>query len=183
MRTILYLPGLGSEKSLKIQRWYLKLRTKNQKLVFFEPKWHSDESYKNKWKRLTKIISQLDPHSIHVVGVSAGGSLLVRVMSEYEEIKSATCISGKVTNSAGIGQDYRKSAPALFDSVLASENTIKTDNTHTKKITIFRPFFDNVVPLQDMLVPGAKTKRIFAFGHASGIAIALIFKFPKPKLI
>ena len=178
--TILYIPGLGDDKTNQRQRRYLEWRYRNSdtKLIFYDSKWLSDENYNQKWQRLEKILSTIDLENTHVIGVSAGGSLLVRAVQEYPSIGTAHAVSSKLINADGIGENYRKRAPALYDAVLVSQSMIDDKNL-SLKTTIYRPLYDNVVPLSNMIIPNARRKRNPMIGQAAGIIWFLLFMLPK----
>ena len=180
MTTLLYLPGLGSERLLKIQRRYLKWKCRKRgfELVFFESRWHDDEPYTEKWQRLLEDTTSTSAESTIVLAVSAGGALLTRFVSENPTVKSAHCMSAKLKNAEAIGSSYRKRAPALFDAVRESQAVLGDMNLAEKTI-VYRPLFDTVVPLKDMIIPGARRKRFFGFEHITALIWALVFHFPK----
>ena len=179
MQHILYIPGLGDNSSLTKQRFLLSLWNKNKVIIhFFDPKWHDEsETYAQKYSRLIELGSRLRPgeDDLIVIGVSAGGSLAVRYIAENETVTRAYLVCGKLKGSSKIGKPYQERAPALLESVQASESLLlDISESSSAKITVIRPLLDGIVPLEDMLVPGSKRVRLFTIGHTISIVYVLI---------
>ncbi|MDO8266016.1 MAG: alpha/beta hydrolase, partial [Candidatus Saccharibacteria bacterium] len=102
-KNILYLPGLGDQNTTERQRKYLswKLKKSGITLTFFDPKWSSDESYDKKWDRLQDLLNTCNLKQTTAVGVSAGGSLLMRILADYPDLLNAHSVCGKLQNSIG----------------------------------------------------------------------------------
>ena len=180
MQKILFIPGLGDAKSTErlVNRW----KNKNRDIYTFDTKWESEEAYRTKIHRLIKFYESTAQNEKYIViSISAGCSLAVSLLAKFPEIESAHLVSGKIIGSESIGSKYRKRAPALYDSVVNSEQTIYNTKNVEDRVVVYRPFYDNVVDINDMLVDNSKKIRIPAIGHSMGIAIALLFYLP-PKI-
>lgn len=145
----------------------------------YDARWHNnEESYDQKYKRLVDFASRVNTSEqgeLIVIGVSAGGSLAVRYIAEHETVARAYLVCGKLKGSSKIGKPYQDRAPALLDSVRASESLLlNISKSSSAKITVIRPLLDGIVPLEDMLVPGSKRVRLFTIGHTISIVYVLI---------
>lgn len=177
MRQILYIPGLGDAKPTGwiVKRW----QNSSRKVTIFDTKWSTKETHLQKYTRLKKMYHSISNQGeVQIVAISAGGSLATKLLSEFPEIKSAKLISCKLKDTTSIGSNFQKLAPALIESVAASERALKSVENYQHKITVYRPLIEWLVPLGDMIAGDSKTKRIPAIGHAMGIGIALIFYAP-----
>lgn len=172
----LLIPGLGDEESLYIVKKFWKLRNRN--LDTFDTRWATKENADDKFNRLCEFYESIDSKKVELICISAGGSLATQLLARYPEITKAIFISTKVKGSTRIGKSFQKRAPALLESVRASEIALQSADDYHNKVTIYRPLIDNIVPVKDMLVAGAKTKRVIAIGHTFGIGMALIFNIP-----
>ena len=165
---------MGDDNSVDLQKKLIKRWNKNgKKLIAFYPKWHTDESYADKYKRL---LNSLGSEKYTVVAASAGTSLAITLLKDKpEQIESVKLISGKFRSASKIGPNYRKRAIALYDSVLASETTLGLlDASQRAKITSYRSIFDGVIPTSEMKIKGAKNKLMPIVGHVPSIAYKLL---------
>ncbi len=179
MTTIIYLPGLGGRWSILAQRILLFIHKRpGRRIITFQPKWHEQESYTAKYARFEHFIKSKGGNIV-LYAASAGGPLAIASLAQLPQIERATIVCGKLSGSATIGQPFRDRAPALYDAVKKSEQLIaQKSSIISKKITILQPIHDGVVPLNDMLVPGAVTKTLPAHSHATAIVLALFRHFP-----
>lgn len=180
IENIVFIPGLGEGFLTNLQNKYVRTwKNKNRRIYVFEPRWSSEEDYENKYSRLTDLIQKIDKNEkLTIVAASAGGSLATRLLSEIDRISHAHIISGKNSGADIIGQPYKNRAPALVQSVKASEKTLLRAVDYENKVTVYKPLTDGVVPLRDMLVGDSTVKRVPAVGHVAGIATALLFYLP-----
>lgn len=180
-RTLFYIPGLGNKKTDDIQERYLRLwgRIHHREIYFFRPNWHSSESYNEKWKRLEESIASIRKESLTVVGVSAGASLAVRLSSENPRIPHTITVCGKLKGFDSIGKEYLKRAPALYESVKYSENSITKLQHESSRFTCYSSLFDPVVPNQDTYFSRARRKNIPIVGHSIAIVLYLVFFLPR----
>ncbi len=173
MRNILFIPGLGDEESLTLIKKYWRI--KNRNISIFDTKWSEQESGSDKFARLCRYYEKMQDKDLEVICISAGGSLTTQLLAKYPDISKATFVSTKVKGSNTIGASFQKRAPGLLESVLASEQALKSVDNFQDKVVVYRPLLDGVVPLKDMLVGTSKRKRVLAIGHPMGIGLALIF--------
>lgn len=174
IKNILFIPGLGDDNSVDLQKKLIKRWNKNGgELTVFYPKWHTDESYDDKYKRL---LTTFGPNKFTVVAASAGTSLAITLLKDKpEHIESLKLIAGKFRSADKIGPNYRKRAVALYDAVLASEQALgHLDASQKAKITSYRSIFDGVIPTSEMKIKGANNKLMPIIGHVPSIAYKLL---------
>jgi len=182
VKHVIYIPGLSSEKSIHNQKRLMFRWPRNIRIHTFEPRWDEKEDHNHKYARLVNIVHEIDimPDDILIViGVSAGGSLAVRLLYDNKRIDHAFLVSGKLKGSGRIGQWYRDNTPALLACVKISEELLDHPRQIADRTVVVRPLKDNLIPIEDMLVDGAKTKKVFAHHHTVGIVIALLTTLPK----
>jgi pimeloyl-ACP methyl ester carboxylesterase len=148
----------------------------------FDSMWDTDESYTAKYSRLMDFCEEIElgvDEELTVIGVSAGGSLAIRYLHENPDVDKAYLVAGKLRGSKSIGENYQKRSPALLESVRISEGLLATRNGIGADTTVMRALFDNIVPLNDMLIENARRIRIPIIGHTFSIGLALILYFPR----
>jgi pimeloyl-ACP methyl ester carboxylesterase len=179
---LLVVPGLGDQsKPALLLHWWIK-RWKKYEVVVFQSNWSSSESYQDKFTRLrsTLIENKNSNRNVIIVGYSAGSPLALRLVNEDSEVTAFMSVSGKNSGYETIGKAFQKRAVALLESVQASQEILQnTPQKIAAKTVVFRPLRDFLIPMGDMLIPGAKKVRVIAFGHTLGIAIAILFYLPK----
>lgn len=182
MHLIIYIPGLGKERSLARQRWIVcRWNNSNTKAIFLEPKWNDhSEGYDDKLKRLKKTITELEISKyskITFFGTSAGGTLGLNLFSLFAHYTQTrfVCICGKLTGPNLIGAKYSKPHPALVPSVKHTVRLIKEDLKIDRKDRLLSviPLYDEVVSNKCMKIEGARHKRQLTFLHVPSIALGI----------
>ena len=175
---IIVIPGLGDEQSSGyakriVHRW----EKADTEVIWFDSRWYANETFKAKFKRLLSTYDHAAKQdgNVSVVSYSAGGALMVSLLAERKLSGRAVVIAGKMKNAGGIGPHYQQQNPALKDAVEQSEQKLNSLKTPAEKITCLRPFFDNLVPVGDMLIPGARVKTVPMILHSLSIGFALFF--------
>lgn len=179
-----YVPGLGSDESLNIQRSIInRWQSKNKKVLFVNPKWQNgSEDLNSKIQRLLnkiKVEMNSGVEKVCLVGSSAGGSMAINLYDKLKGNADTYCvlISSKLLNPQRIGNEYRKLNPFFVESVEKCEKLILVMNNSDKsKILSMIPLYDGVIPLGDMKISGASSKRLFVLGHTISIGYAILFK-------
>lgn len=180
-KQILFIPGLGSGKITQFQNWYVRRwANKSREVIVFDSRWHSDESYADKYSRLEDLFKKAEKSGgeSHILAASAGGPLAVRLTAEHPSITSTKLVCGKNKGASGIGPSFQRRAPALLDAVRASEKVLTNSSEFDGKITVYIPYADEIVPLQDQTAGNAARKRVPMVGHITSIAVTVLFIFP-----
>lgn len=189
-REVLYIPGLGGKRSLRVQRPYLRTLKvfSGKSFHFFETKWEDQEEGKPetnnaKYQRLNDFFDERNRPGI-IYANSAGAALAARLAIERSsEIKSCHLICGKVLGASKIGTEYKERAPAFEEAVIRSEQAVANLDTETaQKIFCYVPKDredDGVLEVIDMIVPGANIVELPPLPHTSAIIYAARHYLPK----
>src|SRR5690349_15766414 len=123
MSYILLIPGLGDEQSLaRVRQIEGRWGKKVPAVLFFDPRWHTDELYEDKFKRLKDFTKNKDIEA--VMGISAGASLAVSWYTDNKKTEKVYLVAGKFVYPERIGRSFQKRAPQLKPAVEASEKAL-----------------------------------------------------------
>jgi len=159
------------ERQTRFVNWLNKKRASDSQIHVFPTLWQTDESYSDKRRRLSEYNKQ-HPDIQLVYGISAGASLAMSLVLELAPEISYHFVSGKLKNPSTVGSERRKRAPALYDSVVASEQAISAINPGQFDITCHVGYLDGVLAQDDMVLPQEKFDRIPMINHSATIAVA-----------
>lgn len=179
MAKIFFTPGLGGERTIERQRNYVHfLNSLGKSIYFFDPKWQSNESAEVKKSRLDDAYDKAGrPRKLF--GVSAGASMAVVLGAAFPDTEIIT-LAGKHTGAASIGEEYDRRAPAFRSFVMKSEAIIEADSSVAHRIKSYRPWpVDGVVPMHDIVVPGAANRLIPVPFHTPAIIAGLATVLPR----
>jgi hypothetical protein len=174
---VIYLPGLGDNhpngQDLVLKFWkYLGLNTHYHYIY-----WSDKGPFEDK---LLKILNKIDELSknrgkIALVSTSAGASAAINAYAKRKEnIFCVVCICGKLKNTANIPEMVFKYTPSFKESLkLMNSNLDKLDYGERQKIMAIRPIRDEIVPVEDAYIDGARDYKIPTIGHFISIIYAL----------
>ena len=174
-REILLLTGLGDDKiverQLRFISWLNKQRPEDAQIRAFPTLWQTAETYADKWSSLLAYVSE---HAgIRVVyGVSAGASLAMSLVPKLPSDTEYHFVSGKLLYPESIGADRNNRAPALRESVTASERVISATDLSQFNLTCHAGFLDGVLDQRDMRIPDVPFHRIPMINHSATIVMA-----------
>lgn len=176
--TTLYIPGVGGARADSIQQSYIRFLNifKRRKTAYFLADWMSGETYDDKFARLVSQYEKLGSPPV-IFGVSAGASLAVVLAARKQEARTVHLVCGKVLGANKIGPNYSSRYTALIDSVTASQDYGQAGLIN-KNVTCYRPLFDEVVELEDMVVTGARLKRLPIVRHTPAIVYSWLRYLP-----
>lgn len=167
--------GLGSDDVVSRQTRFIEYlnrhRPKNAQILIFPTRWQTPEQYPEKRKRLSTFI-KINPDIKIVYGISAGASLAMSLVPDMDNDTQYHFVSGKLRRPETIGEERRTRAPALYDSVVASESVITSTQLDEYNMTCHVGFLDGVLAQEDMRVDGVPTHRIPMVNHSATIALA-----------
>jgi len=176
----LIIPGLGD--GLSARKLFRRWSSRTRQVTVFETNWATDEPYHAKYKRLLEAYNKIKSRGpVTLVAISAGGALANRILSENPEVSRAHIICGAITDKYDESRNFLTRAPAIVDSIAASEKALKNVGRYQDKVTTYRPIYDRVVRLDNMLVGGCDKRRIPAIGHGFSILVALLFYLPQKR--
>lgn len=187
MENVLYIPGLGSERTLNFQRRYvrfLNLFTRNH-IYFFEPRWESDreEDADAKYARLNGFVESIGGIK-SVIGVSAGATLATRLALESQDSIEAHLICGKVHTAGTPSGEYHERAPALHESVAINDNLLSDVHGSGKNLDYLYCYiprdseFDGAIRTEYMTTEGATNVMLPSLRHDRAIIYALVKYLP-----
>jgi pimeloyl-ACP methyl ester carboxylesterase len=173
------VPGVDDDKHnllrLVAKRW-------NRRDVHVYPLhvgWKDGGSYESKLQKLLALIDVLSgTGQVAVVGVSAGASLAMNAYAVRPRLVGVVNVCGTLRFGRKLKRSLAKraaSSPAYRESVLACELAQQSLTTRQRRCTlVLQPFYDGIVPLATMTLPGARLQRIVGFSHVPNIATALV---------
>ncbi|MBA3757669.1 hypothetical protein H0X09_02290 [Candidatus Saccharibacteria bacterium] len=178
---VIYVPGLGDRtpngQNLAIQLWRLYGLTPH----YFPLRWADKEKLSLKIDRLLSKIDELSQqdHPVSLVGVSAGASAVLNAYSNRKNLGAVVSIVGKIHNPQTIGGTIYKINPAFKESMyLVASSLDKLGEAERARILSLYTPADRTVPPFDSQVLSGVNRKIFGFGHISGIFFAVIFGGP-----
>jgi hypothetical protein len=176
---ILYVPGLGDhnlsgqQRALKLWRLY-SVRTEISVM-----NWQVDEPWDLKFERL---LQRIDFHhkkgrEVSLIGVSAGSTAVLQALiMRRNKIKSAALVCGKFQYPETVHPMRYKINPALKDALTTSSRALeKLTDDDKQQLRMYRPIYDNLLPVKETHIPGVKTVVMPAITHVGGIAYAITF--------
>jgi predicted esterase len=177
-KAVIYIPGLGDRRKFG-QNQIIKLwRVFGLSPYYFPINWYKEEGFDKKLDRLLAYIEELKKayESVSLVGISAGAGAAINAFATSNNVDSVILVCGKINNPQTIGEqrfklnpDFRKSA---FDVSRSLEKLNKSDRA---RILSIHPWSDDVVPIKDTIIKGAREKTFAGWSHVSGIFFILIF--------
>lgn len=174
---LIYIPGIGDHRigpqKTIIRSWQVfGVRT-----YVYPVGWADGKPFGPK---LDKLLVQIDRLAaagglVSLVGVSAGaGAALNAYARRRQTVNGVVCICGKVQNRQNINPGYFKRNPSFKDSMDMLPASLSNLNaTDRARILSIHPIFDELVPVRDTKIAGARSKTVPVAGHIIGIAYTL----------
>lgn len=179
---LIYVNGLGNGK-LGRSEHFMRRHWQRSDVAFYPAgiNWYDGQPIANKIEQLLDTIDVLVKKYEKVIlfGSSAGGSLALNcfVQRTGPQLYFVNA-RGRLRRGDLHRPDYRSlqwaahlnsthSSQSFYDSVELCEGQSLPALKHSdlQRILVLKPIVDFVVPLSTMTVPGATTRRMFAFGH------------------
>ncbi len=171
----LVVMGLGANSVITRQTRFIEFLNKRRPLgaqiVVFPTNWQTTEKYTDKKARLSAFI-KVHPNIRVVYGISAGASLAMTLVPEMNRHTKYCFVSGKLRGAQSIGSGFKLRAPALYDSVIASESIIADHPISTYDMHCHVGFLDGVLDQKDMRAPSIPVHRIPMINHSATIVLA-----------
>lgn len=178
---VLLFTGLGDDSTIRKQEryidWLNKRRPETAQIHMFATRWHTPETYEEKRKRALAFVAEHQNARVGY-GISAGAGLLLSLATELPEDFSYHFISGKLRRPETIGKERNKSAPALYDTVVASEQSFEAKRSEKSSMNCYAGFLDGVLRIEDMRLPDVAFKRIPMIHHTATITLAYVTVLP-----
>lgn len=178
---VILVPGLGDGNIL------LNLITFNWSLNGFASEIHlapwerTKEPFEDKLKRLEDQIDSYKDEKVSLVGISAGGSLVLNAfMNRPKVVSNVITVCAPVRVILGkreIGDRYLDENPALRASLERCEKKLEgLSAEERKRIMTISSTYDQVVPDKAPPVEGASNLKVPGFDHRLAITTAFILK-------
>lgn len=168
------VPGLGGHYNLyecAVNVWHLQ----DINPTVFHIHWEDGIDYETKVIELSKLIEQklAEKKPLILVGVSAGASAVLNASINYQKLNGIVTICGFINLKYLDKKQMDMRSPAFTQSLVKlSGNLKKLDRSKVLSLTSYN---DTVVVPEASKLEGATFKKIAAFGHVVGIAVALLF--------
>lgn len=177
MHHIIYVPGLG-DSNISGQRKLLAIwRLWGVATSLVQMNWSDKKPFEPKLEKVLQAIddSSIKGYTTSLLAASAGGSMAIAAYAARQsKIHKVVLICGEVKPDANISPHYTVENPAFGTSMKElSKNLAKLDKQARAKIRSYHPIADDVVPVRDTKIPGAKSKCMPIIGHAVGIGYGL----------
>lgn len=179
---VIYVPGLGDRKvdgqRAVVRRW----RWWGVEPELLQMNWGDKEPWKPKLNRLLSRIDELyaDGQAVALVGVSAGASAVINAYAaRKDKVVGVVCIAGKINRPEAIDSRYERNNPAFITSVTNCAQALKTLTPEDRRHILSRyGAIDGLVLRKDSIVPGARNRVSFTFGHVPTIALQITLGAP-----
>ncbi|OGK39905.1 hypothetical protein A3A74_05475 [Candidatus Roizmanbacteria bacterium RIFCSPLOWO2_01_FULL_35_13] len=183
MHILLLVPGLGNYD--RILKFWTKVFTKDDfKIIVCNVDWKKGErNFEDKINivenRIVELVSK--KHEVSVMGLSAGGSI---ALAAFHALNKKVRFAVTVCSCLKLNYDNTKREKEIFElfpsyrkAVQFFENTVLPELTleEKKRILTIRPIFDEIVPVQTMIIEGANNFRLFLARHISLYIILFFF--------
>ena len=173
---VIIVPGIGDHRPFAQDIAAKAWRGLGLRAHYLPLGWGTEEGYEAKHTRLLNMIDRLHEKggSVSLVGISAGASAVINARAATDKVHKVVCISGKINHPERIGQHYFDKNPDFEESMArVAGSLVSLNESERTKIMSIHPWHDNVVPIEDTVIPGAKELTLPGWGHVSGIFFAL----------
>lgn len=183
MHVLILVPGLGNYD--RILKLWIKVFTRGDfKIIVCDVDWKKGElNFEDKVKIVEEKINNLasKKHKVSIMGLSAGGSI---ALAAFHALNKKVSFTVTVCSCLKLNHDNTKREKEIFElfpsykkAVQFFENTIlpEMSRPEKEKVLTLRPIFDELVPVNTMVINGAKNKRVFLLRHISLYIILFFF--------
>lgn len=180
-RHVIFVPGLGDRmkfgQNIAIKYW----RVFGLRPHYLPLGWDNKEGFEVKLQRLLDKVDELKAggNQVSLVGVSAGASAVLNAYAESKDVQSVVLICGKINNPQTINRKVYEINPDFEESVYRAQNSLKKlSSAKRQNIMSIHPYKDQVVPIKDTIIDGAKEEVFPGWGHISGIFFGVMLGGP-----
>jgi pimeloyl-ACP methyl ester carboxylesterase len=169
---VIYIPGLGNGEDKGQRSLVAKWRRFGVHPHFYAMRWRVG-AFDEKFAGLLALIDDLAKDGkVSLVGVSAGVSIaLLAFAARPTKVAAVVTICGKVNHPEHVDEHYYLENPAFKTSLERVQKVLP--QLDRSRILVVRPIWDGLVPVADMLLPGAQQKLLPTVGHGVSIALAI----------
>ncbi|MCL4384071.1 hypothetical protein M1116_01300 [Patescibacteria group bacterium] len=180
-RRVLMITGLNNPtwQMWPIVKWW---QMSGFRVQVFDPKWKNGRPFGIKFRRLLKLIDQVEEDKLSLVGISAGGSAALNAYGvRRDKINRVVTICSQLRRSRIFENRTLKQSRAFRQSVTRLEKREdKWEEEDLKNIMTVRSMLgDELVPLDTAAMRGAKNMMVPTGEHVFSIFGALtLFSAP-----
>jgi hypothetical protein len=175
------VPGIGDEAQFMRQANYVerlnRSRPADALIHAFNPKWFSHENAEAKRKRFLDF-ARCHSDATQAYGISAGAGLVMSAVEDLPNTMHLHMMCGYLRHPDSVDVNRRNKAPALRDTVAASEYIIEKYYS-IDPVTCYAGYMDGVLKEDDMRLPGIPIRRIPMIGHVPSIVFGYARILPK----
>ncbi len=179
---VIYVPGLGDAKAHGQESLTKLWRVFGVRGHYVPMRWAEGKAFGPKLQRLLDKIDELakDGDEVSLIGTSAGVSaVLIAFAQRKSKISGVACICGKINNIDAVNPSYYRVNPAFKPALAELQEVLPTLSPLDRyRVMSIHPLFDDVVPVADTTIRGAREKAIWTRGHAFSIFVALTLFMP-----
>lgn len=178
---IIYISGFGDRYDGIRRRLLGWWHYKNVTIELVPSLWASDETFDEKFTRLSDAIDNAKGKRIVLLGESAGGSMAVHMYAARpNDLYKAMTICGKNSQPEKVAEHYYTKHPAFRTSMKKLNDSIaKISADDRARFVSIHPLYDPIVPVGETLLPGCREVRLWSIGHLLVILLALTVSLPK----
>ena len=179
---VIYVPGIGDQNPKLQAKAISTWRLYGVEPELFQMNWADNRPWEIKFNQLLARIDELSAqgHSVTLVGASAGGGAVINAYAaRKDKVVGAVTISGKIHRPDKIGSRYRKNNSSFVESAYAVPDSLEKLNQEDRKHIFCRyGLFDEIVPVKESRIEGAKNLYAPTLFHAPSIAFQLLLGAP-----
>jgi pimeloyl-ACP methyl ester carboxylesterase len=173
---VVIVPGLGDDG--RVYQWVTRNWPQGHGLTphIHLAQWKKDESFDYKLLKLTdKIDDLLETGRVSLIGISAGGSMVINASAIRDEVDKTVCVCSRLR----MDDDRRVEArwpKAFVQAVIMCQARVKRLNSDRLTDTLtLRALFDEIVPDQVSTIPGAVNEKLPYPLHVPAHYLAMTF--------
>ena len=170
---VVIIPGIGDHTpSYDVFAWvWRRLGYETHIIPFGWTRYYADiATHTRDFMHKHKLDAVAGKDDVYLIGVSAGGTAAVHAFANRQSVRKVITVSSPFEDADNL--EHR----LLVDSIIAVRRDLEQlDAAEKANILSVYGIFDRIVPTYMSRPEGVRTKRIFAFGHAPIIFMALTF--------
>lgn len=141
--------------------------------------WTNKGTLDQKMTAIDRAIDRARGKNVVLVGESAGGGMVVHMMTRRDDINAGITICGKNSHPETVGDHYLSKSPA-FRTLMEglNESLDRLASKQQKRIISITPLHDGLVPIHEMLPPGLRRVKVLSIGHFVTIVMMLTLYSP-----
>lgn len=175
---IIYLPGFGGKYD-KLRLWILRRWRFAGVSVEMVPMNWPKGTLDQKMASIDRAIDRAGDKYVVLVGESAGGTMVARMMARRDDIDASITVCGKNSHPETVGDYYLSRSSAFRSLVERMDRTFgELSPQQRAKITSIVPLYDQLIPVSEMLPQGYVKSRVVSVGHLVTIAMMLTLYSP-----